>query len=32
VVARANVLVEFLRDADRAARQQVAKALSAVVS
>ena len=32
VVVRANVLVEFLRDADRAARQQVADALSAVAS
>jgi hypothetical protein len=30
VVVRANVLVEFLRDADEAARQQVTQALSAV--
>lgn len=30
VVLRANVLVEFLRDADKAARQQVTKALSAL--
>lgn len=30
VVVRANVLVEFLRDADKAARQQITQALSAV--
>jgi hypothetical protein len=30
VVVRANVLVEFLRDVDKAARQQVGEALSAV--
>ena len=30
VVVRANVLVEFLRDADKATRQRIAKALSAV--
>ena len=31
VLVRANVLVEFLRDADKAARRQVTQALSAVV-
>lgn len=30
VVVRANVLVEFLRDANKAARQQITQALSAV--
>jgi hypothetical protein len=29
-VVRANVLVEFLRDADKAARRQISQALSAV--